>query len=95
MIPRRRSIDALSGWVVNGKDDHVVLAEVTQRMLQACVYLAYSARRDEACLSVDCYVACAAQEIEQMAPRFDMRNRMIARFETNQFSIESGTVIGI
>ena len=38
---------------------------------------------------------CSAQEIEQMAPRFDMRNRMITRFETNQFRIESGTVIDI
>src|SRR5215471_19293301 len=92
---RCRSIDALSRWVVNGKDNHVVVAEIAQRMLRARFDLAYTARRYGLRLSVDCYIACSAYEIEQMAPRFDMRNRMITRFETNQFRIESGTVIGI
>jgi hypothetical protein len=65
------SIDALSGRIVNGEDNHVVLAKVAQRMLRACFDLAYAACSNAARFSVDCYVACSAKEIEQMGPRFD------------------------
>src|SRR5215831_5619561 len=90
---RRQSIDALSGWIVNRKHNHVVLAKIAQRVLLAGSYLADSARRDGSRLSVDRYVPCSAQEVEQMAPRFDVRHRMIARFETNQFGIEGAAII--
>ena len=92
---RRQSIDALSGWIVNRQHNHVVRAKIAQRVLLASSYLADSAGSDGLRLSVDRYVPCPAQEVEQMAPRFDVRHRMIARFETSQFGIESAAVIAI
>ena len=65
-------IDALSGWIVNREDNHVVLTKITQRVLLACVYLADSTRRDGLRLSVDRYVPGPAEEVEQMAPWFDV-----------------------
>ena len=88
-------IDALSGWIVNREDNHVVLTKITQRVLLAGAYLADSTRRDGLRFSVDRYVPGPAEEVEQMAPRFDVWHRMIARFETNQFCIESAAIIGI
>ncbi len=88
-------VDALSGWIVNREDNHVVLAKIAQRVLLTGAYLADSACRDGLRLSVDRYVPGPAEEVEQMAPRFDVCHRMIARFQTNQFCIESAAIIVI
>jgi len=88
-------VDALSGWIVNREDNHVVLAKIAQRVLLAGAYLADSTRRDGLRLPVDRYVPGPAEEVEQMAPRFDVWHRMIARFQTNQFCIESAAIIAI
>src|SRR5215471_17521950 len=96
-MPLRRGqlLGPLSGWIVNREDDHVVVAEIAQRVLLASSYLADGARRYGLRFSVDRYVPCSAEEVEQMAPRFDMWHRMIARFETNQLCIESAAIIMI
>lgn len=88
-------VDALSGWIVNRENNHVVLAKIAQRVLLAGAYLADGTRRDGLRLSVDRYVSGPAEEVEQMAPRFDVWHRMIARFQTNQFCIESAAIIAI
>src|SRR5215831_8554504 len=90
-----KSIDALSGWVVNREDNHVVPTKIAQRVLLAGAYLADGTRRDGLRLSVDRHVPGPAEEVEQMAPRFDVWHRMITRFETNQFCIESTAIIAI
>jgi len=88
-------VDALSGWSVNRENNHVVLAKIAQRVLLTGAYLADSARRDRLRISVNRYVSGPAEEVEQMAPRFDVWHRMIARFQTNQFCIESAAIIAI
>ena len=93
--PAVKLIDALSGWIVNREDNHVVPTKITQRVLLAGAYLADSTLRDGLRFSVDRYVPGPAEEVEQMAPRFDVWHRMIARFETYQFRIESAAIIGI
>ena len=65
-------VDALSGWIVNRENNHVVLAKIAQRVLLTGAYLADSARRDRLRISVDRYVSGPAEEVEQMAPRFDV-----------------------
>jgi hypothetical protein len=80
---------SLAWRVVDCQNEHVVLTEIAERVLLARAYLANGATADWSGAAVDSNVARAAQDVEQVAPRLDVRHRVVAGFQANKLATVS------